>query len=318
MKTNNKNNSQEFNAENLLNSVFANVQKPENAAPVDEMLDRYALNWSVKKTPLLLPSGADSGFFGIVREDTQKTFTTCKDSYIPFQNSELAEMLIRISEKTGYGLHSGGSFNGGGKVFLQLESPNKIANIGENRDKVNGYLTGLNSHDGSTSLKWGETNITISCRNTFMAAVRALKQTARHTASIHARVEDAIKTLTGVVTEEKNLFERFIKLSSEPVTRGHIASIVKDITEIDVLNESNNKEASTYARNRATELLTAINSEMNQKGQTLWGLFSGVTKYTSHIMPTPDRDNARLESIYTGTGFAINNAAFAKLSASLN
>jgi len=304
MKTTN-NNQNEFNVDALLNNVFSNVSQPENAAPVHEMLDKYGLNWNVSKTPLLLPNGSETGFFGIVRDDTNKCFTTCKDSYVPFQNSELGEMLIRISEKTGYNLHSGGSFNGGAKVFLQLESPNKIQGIGTNNDQVNGFLTGLNSHDGSTSLKWGETNITVSCQNTFFAAMKQLKQSARHTASIHGRVEEAIRTLQGVINEEKNMFDQFIKLSEVPVTREAIAKIVKNITDVNILEPV--KEVSAYSENRTRELLNAINGEMNQKGQTMWGLMSGVTKYTTHVMPTPKRDNARLESIYAGTAYAVNN-----------
>jgi hypothetical protein len=64
---------------------------------------------------------------------------------------------------------------------------------------------------------------------------------------------------------------------------------------------------STYAVNRSQELLTSINREMTGKGDTLWGLFSGVTHYTSHVLPVPKRDNARLESKYTGTGYDIDN-----------
>ncbi len=297
-------------ADSVLNQIFSNVQNPENAYNVGEMLDKFNLNWRVEKTPLMLPNGVQTPYFGIVRQDNDNVFTTCKDSYIPFQNAELAEMLIRISEKTGYSIHSGGSFNGGAKVFLQLESPNKIQGIGENRDSVNGFLTGLNSHDGSTSLKWGETNITISCRNTFMAAMKVLKSSARHTQSIHNRVEDAIRQLNGVILEEKSLFDQFIKLSEQPVTKTDIAKVVKSVTDVDILKTSQDKEVSQYAVNRANELLRSISQEIKQKGETKWGLLSGVTHYTSHKMPVPNRENGRLESLYTGSGFEINNSAF--------
>jgi hypothetical protein len=72
--------------------------------------------------------------------------------------------------------------------------------------------------------------------------------------------------------------------------------------------------------NRSAELLTSIQREMNGKGDTLWGLFSGVTHYTSHVLPVPKRDNARLESKYTGTALGIDNDAFAMVMdfASLN
>lgn len=300
-------------ASDLLGAAFDGVKNAENADAVFSLLDRYGLNWTVSKQPLSLPDGIKTPFYGIVRDDKKTVFTTCKDSYKPFQNTELAEMLIRLSEKTGYEIHGGGLFNGGGKVFLQLESPNKIQGIGKNRTTVKGFVTGINSHDGTTSLKWGETNITICCKNTFNAAVHALKNSARHTESLQGKVEDAIRNVTGIVEQEKALFDQFIKLSEIPATRHNIASIVKGITGVDSTVSKAELEANytTYAVNRSKELLTAIAQEIDQKGETLWGLFSGVTKYTSHVLPVPKRDNARLESIYTGSAHEINNNAFA-------
>lgn len=299
-------------ADSILNAAFAGVQNIENADSVNTLLDKYGLNWTVSKQPLLLPSGGATPYFGIVRDDKQITFSTCKEGYVPFQNSELAEMLIRLSEKTGFDIHGGGMFNDGGKLYLQLKSPNKITGIGANNDTVNGFLTGINSHDGTTSLKFGETNITISCRNTFMAACREIKSSLRHTQSIHDRVDAAIREVNGIVVAEKNLFDTFIQLSEIPVTRQAIAKIVKDVTEVDTLLSRAEMEQkyTTYAVNRSGELLAAIAKEMQQKGNTMWGLMSGVTNYTTHTMPVPKRDNARLESLYTGSGFSINNDAF--------
>lgn len=299
-------------ADNLLNGLYSGYQNPETAIQSAEILDRFGLNWTVEKTPLVLPDGHQTPFFGIVRTDTKQTFTTCKDSYVPFQNSELAEMLIRLSEKTGYKIHSGGLFNGGGKVYIQLESPNKIQGIGENRTTVNGYLTGLNSHDGTTALKWGETNITICCRNTFMSALKAVKNSARHTESIHGRVEAAIREIQGLVAAETSLFDTFIKLSEIPVKKENFAKVVNQVTGVDITLTGNEREGkySTYQLNRTNELLQSISREIKQKGETLWGLFSGVTNYTTHVMPVPSRENARTESIYSGSAYSVNNEAF--------
>lgn len=299
-------------ADNILNNLFNEVSQPQNAYGVQELLEKFQLNWQVEKQPLFLPNNQPTNFNGVVRLDTLQCFTTCKDGYTPYQNSELAELLIRLSEKTGYNIHNGGMFNGGGKVYLQLESPNKITDIGENRDTVNGYLTGINGHDGTTSLKWGETNFTISCKNTFMSASKKLKNTVRHTQSIHKEVESAIMLVNGVINEEKNLFDTFIRLSEKPVKREDIAKIVLGITDVDInkKREDLKNELSSYCLNRADDLLKSISQEINQKGESLWGLFSGVTHYTSHVMPVPKRENGRLESIYTGTGFDVNNNTF--------
>lgn len=315
------NTTNQFDANSILNSAFdgLTLNNSVNADAVATLLEKYGLRWEVSKQPLMLPSGEPTGFYGIVRNDNQKTFSTCKDGYIPYQNSELAELLIRISEKTGYSIHNGGAFNGGGKVFLQLATGNEIPVIGKDRTQVKGYVTGINSHDGTTSLKWGSTNITISCMNTFAAASKQLRNSARHTASIHSRVEESIIQITGVTEQEKAIFDKFIQLSEIPVKKQDIAKVVHAITDVDIMLSSAmaKDKYSTYAVNRSQELLTSISGEMKAKGETLWGLFSGVTHYTSHVLPVPKRDNARLESKYTGTALDIDNKAF-QLVTSLN
>lgn len=298
-------------AEQILGSAFNGIQvvNVENSDAVATLLDKFNLRWSVSKQALMLPTGEDTGFFGIVRDDTKKTFATCKDGYVPYQNSELAELLIRISEKTGYGIHSGGEFNGGGKVYLQLNTGNEIKGLGKNGTTVKGFVTGINGHDGTTSLKWGAVNFTVCCRNTFAMAQKELQQSARHTASIYDKVEESVRQITGIADAEKTIFDQFIKLSNVPVSKEHIAQIVRNITDVDITKAAT-KEQSAYSINRSKELLTSISAEMNQKGESLWGLFSGVTHYTSHVLSVPKRENARVESKYVGSGLTIDNKAF--------
>ena len=147
-------------------------------------------------------------------------------------------------------------YNGGGKVYLQLNTGNEIKGIGANGTTVKGYVTGINSHDGTTSLKWGAVNFTVCCRNTFAAAGKALQHSARHTASIHDRVEDCIAQIEGVNLHERSIFDKFIKLAEVPVSRDHIARIVSNITEVDITlaNAAAKDKYSTYQLNRSGEL----------------------------------------------------------------
>jgi len=304
-------------ADNILTSAFSGLQlsDPSNAERVASMLDQFGLRWSVSKQKLFLPNGTETKFSAVVRDDNNDVFTTCKDGYVPYQNSELAELLLRISEKTGFTIHSGGEFNGGGKVYLQLNTGNEIRNIGKDNTSVKGFVTGINGHDATTSLKWGAVNLTISCQNTFAAAKSKLQNTARHTASIHDRVERSLIEIESVTMAEKTIFEQFIKLSQIAVTDKNIAYIVKDVTGVDINTTQSEAEKlyTTNAINKSGKLLTSIAKEMSEKGTTLWGLFSGITHYTSHVMPISSKKNARLESKYVGSGADIDNDSFASI-----
>jgi hypothetical protein len=115
-----------------------------------------------------------------------------------------------------------------------------------------------------------------------------------------------------VTKVEQSIFDTFIKLSEIPATRDNIKAIVKATTGVDV-DTPRSKAGdiySAYAVNRSGEMLQSIGSEMSVKGETLWGLFSGVTHYTSHVMPTPKRENARLESKYVGNAGNIDNDVY--------
>ena len=301
-------------ANQILNQAFAGLklQDDSNAERVANLLDQFGLRWAVSKQPLFLQGEIQTPYMAVVRSDNQQVFQTCKDSYNTFQNSELAELLIRISDKGGYKIHNGGEFKGGGKVYVQLESGNTINGIGDNKSKVIGYITGINSHDGTTSLKWGSSNITICCSNTFVAAGKQLTNSARHTNNLQNKIDSYLQQIGYAIAQEKSIFDKFIKLTEIKVKQNHIVKVVKEVTGVDITQgeDEAKQNFSTYTINRSEELLESISTEMNQKGQSLWGLFSGVTNFTTHKMPVPNRDNARLESKYVGTGNMIDNKIF--------
>jgi len=55
---------------------------------------------------------------------------------------------------------------------------------------------------------------------------------------------------------------------------------------------------------------------MREKGENRWGLFSGVTKYTTHQISAPKRENGRDESKLFGTAQAWDAKAYKMLALS--
>jgi phage/plasmid-like protein (TIGR03299 family) len=259
---------------------------------VKTLLDKTNLNWTVRQENIQTESGIDvPNKKAIVREDNNMIVGLHSDGYQPYQNYELMDLLHQVSGRTGLEVHKGGDFKNGGRIYVQLKGNNlRLGN-----DIIEGYLTGVNSFDGSTSLAFGHSNTTISCMNTFFRVMKGLQNKVRHTKSMSLKVEDICRRLDVVLEEEKQTFKyitelsetRFDDLLKEKVTR-KLFGINPDV---DLKDE---KAISTRTRNNLSRFYIDLNGELSQKGDNLWGLFSGVTKYTTHSYSKNDNTEVKL------------------------
>lgn len=272
---------------------------------VVEILNKANLNWNVKSEKVTTESGIVlDGYSALVREDTNVPLSVRSESYYPYQNYELVELLDRVSGLTGLSIHKGGFFGEGQKVFIQLKSNNlRIGN-----DRVEGYLTGINSFDGTTSLAFGPSNITISCQNKFFAAFREMQSKVRHTKNMVVKIDEICKRLEGVLDEEKIVFDNILKLSEtrfddiikDKVTR-ELFGIAKDVDLKDM------EAISGVTRNKLSRFYVDLNGELQGKGDNLWGLFSGITKYTTHSLTKNDNTEAKMFGVYGKRELSIFN-----------
>ena len=95
------------------------------------------------------------------------------------------------------------------------------------------------------------------------------------------------------------------------------SNLWKDLLDIDKkLSISEAKEKySTRKWNAAMDLQQSINTEMQVHGDTLWGLFNGVTHFVNHKKSVPNRPFGRDESLIVGGGARIANKAYKMIDA---
>lgn len=263
---------------------------------IKTLLDQSNLNWSVRQEPIQTESGLIiEKHQALVREDTNTVLSVMSDSYYPYQNQELMELLDKVSNKTGLELRKGGHFKDGRRVYVQLKSGDMTLN----GDKIEGYLTGINSFDGSTSLAFGPSNITISCMNTFFAAFRAMDTKVRHTRNMTMKVDEICRGLEDVQMAEQQMFNDIKKLADvrfdEIIQERVIRSLFNVKPEI---NLKDDKDLTTNLKNKLSKFYVDLNGEIAQKGDNMWGLFSGVTKYTTHSLSKYDNTEAKMFDVY--------------------
>ena len=261
-----------------------------------EILTKTGLNWNVVEEEMTTTSGIIiPDHKAIVREDTSAILGIHGKGYTPYQNSELIDLLDKVSQQVGLPIHKGGSFGLGEKVFIQLKSNDM--NLGN--DRIEGFITGINSFDGSTSLGFGPSNITISCMNSFFAAFRNIQSKVRHTINMGIRIDEICRGLELVIKEEAQIFNTIKKLSEKDTTKeinnwaAHILfNIAKDV------DIKKTDELSTVTKNRLITFHADLKDQFDDKGGSLWGLFSGITKYTTHSVSKEDNTENKMFGTY--------------------
>lgn len=277
----------------------------EQNSRVIEVLNQANLNWNVRTEKVTTESGIIlDGYSALVREDTNVPLSVRSESYYPYQNHELVELLDRVSGLTGLSIHKGGFFGEGQKVFIQLKSNNlRVGN-----DRVEGYLTGINSFDGTTSLAFGPSNITISCQNKFFAAFREMQSKVRHTKNMVVKIDEICRRLEGVLDEEKIVFDNILKLSETRFDDIIKDRVTRELFGIDKSVDLKDMDAiSGVTRNKLSRFYVDLNGELQGKGDNLWGLFSGITKYTTHSLSKNDNTEAKMFGVYGKRELSIFN-----------
>jgi phage/plasmid-like protein (TIGR03299 family) len=259
------------------------------------ILKQANLDWSVKAERLVTAeSNIETKSIAIVRQDNNAILGVHGDGYHPLQNSEMMEILDRISGKMGLPLHKGGYFGEGQKVYVQLKTQD--LNVGT--DKVKGYLTCVNSFDGSTSLAFGHSNLTISCQNTFFANYREMANKVRHTQKMHERIDIICMQIEDVLRAEQKIFQNITRMSEVRIDQKVRDMVLERILNLDKEERlADLTTLSTRKKNILSDLEVNIAGEIQDKGGNLWGLFSGITKYTTHSLKGDSNEN-KLFGVY--------------------
>lgn len=288
---------------------------------VNEILEGNGLDFEIKKVPLvgkqLVTSvGVDgdivddvnlinSPYYGLLNTKSGNFINTVKEGYTVSQNSEIVELVLRGMQGFGeLSVQKAGSINDGRKVFIQLaiEGLSKVGN-----DSIKRYVTVIDSNDGSTGLGVGIGDLTMSCQNQFFSFYRSGQAKMRHTASLETRLKE-IPSLISLALDNSlkqiDMYNDFVKVG---VSDKNVHDMVKLQLGISKLSSvADISDASGKVTNAMETLYEMIRVEVAQKGKNVWGLHSGVTRWTTHEKSAPRRENGRIESAMLSTNYKTN------------
>lgn len=302
------------------NSIKTQVQEILVENGLDFKIEKQGL-YRIKDIDLILnlENGALRGtdfepiatpYFGLVNTKSGNTINAVKDGYTVSQNHEILNLALLGMQNFGdeLSISKAGSLNDGRKVFIQLKIDG-IKKIGN--DKLTQYVTIIDSNDGSTSLSIGIGDKCMRCQNQFFEFYKAGNAKFRHTATLEQKLRTIpmlIETALAKNLRQIRLYEIF---ESTPITRELANGMVKAMLGHDRVLTSMDEQAKKSSRsiNIMDALYTDIETEFNQVGLNLWGLFGGATRFTTHTQVAPKRENGREEGLMNGTSYKLNQLA---------
>jgi len=261
----------------------------------------------------------ETNWYATTNDSTDESLGVVGNQYTVTQNEQIMETLEEIAKDNGFTISHSGPLNGGRQCFAQLRL-NESMQIGP--DELVKYVVATWGHDGKHGVRIGYGNRVVSCSNQFYQFYNKAQYKLRHNSTI----DESLRAIPIIMNEykefEDDMYKKFEEWTKVPIwTDRKImdfrSDLWKDLLDIDKkLSIAEAKEKySTRKWNAAMDLQQSINTEMQVHGDTLWGLFNGVTHFVNHKKSVPNRPFGRDESLIIGGGAKLANKAYKMIDA---
>ena len=259
-----------------------------------------ALDWDIIEKPIFANNKQIMGYKSIFRSDNGNLLNIAKTSYTPTHNEKFIEVTEKLHEITGFPIQNYYEVDGGKKVLSFLECTESIQVCGH---EFKDYLMIGNSFDGSTGFFIGNSNVMIRCKNRFSKNFRQLQ--VNHTKNNSLRVDGLVQYFDSFMNQRKQLFENMERFSDVKIDESIIKSLVERLAKMNEEERLGN-EVSTRKSNIISNMNYSIQKECLDLGDNAFGLFNGITHYTTHVK---NAKNATFGNPF-GTANELNQTAF--------
>ena len=270
----------------------------EDAVGSADALRIAKLDWVVTQYPVSANGKEIPGVFANVRSDTNESLGVVKSRYNVLQNVDAFNFIDDIIENnsgTECKYETAGSLFNGRRVFMLVRLPNQKL-VG---DDVENYMFFTNSHDGTSSLLAGITNVRVVCNNTLQMAIEGASRTwkCHHTKNLERRKKEAAESL--------GLAVKYI--SQLDTTAQEMA--MKKIDEEEFFRKLFDNEIEKHSEKRVKDTIEKIHLIYNEKDDlqnfrgTAWGMYNAVSDFVSNSVPQRETEfgsHRKLEKFFDG------------------
>lgn len=286
-------------------------QVVQKAMTSEEAIKLANLDYEVAKTNVAFKTNDEyneiDGFFATYRTDNNDYLGIVRSRYEIVQNREAFGFFDSIVDAGEAIFETAGALGKGEKIFVTAKLPDDIEVGGE---KIEKYILLMNSHDGSSSIVAGMTNVRVVCNNTLQAALRGLdnKVSIDHRIGAKDRVKEAYKVMGLASKYSVEVSDYFNRMVDYKMDDGQFEKFIKDIFTPEFktpMSSQEQKEMSTRFKNIVDQTMQFAQTHHTQttdaaKG-TLWGAYNSISGYYNYIKKFNSSED-KFSSQFLGTG----------------
>ena len=194
-------------------------------------------------------------------------------------NTAFIRSVERFADVTHYPVEAIYELEGGRKMlgFLKCTETFEVGGF-----EFTDHLMIGNSHDGSTTFFVGNSNMMIRCKNRFARQFRSLKVKHSHNLEVGVeRIQEEFYNYRKSLTDYYKSLNTFSKVEISQEIRDSLVARMANLSREERLGH---EEISTRKKNIIACIDNSLDTEMEATGFNLFGLFNGLTHYTSHVM----------------------------------
>jgi hypothetical protein len=253
---------------------------------------KKTLDWDVVTAPVHVNSNKLSNRVAIVRNDNGETLSLRSGRYRPFKNTDLKGLVGRILSKTNYELIGYQEFRKGRRViaYLKLNQenlPKGSTGLTIGTSATNDYLLIGNAHDGSSSLFIAFTNLLLRCENQFTMPIRIFGMEHRKQISLNGQAIDNL--LHSFHRERNKVYELMTGWMNLEASKQLIDRFINHLFPLGATDK-----IAEEIKLKRSQIKRSIDREIGDLGRNYWGLFNGVTHFS-----TPRSDNSLFGNPYS-------------------
>ena len=255
------------------------------------------LNWDVEQTPVYIKD-KDGNFVQIqgqkalVRDDNRNVLAVMSDGYEVVENKFFKQLLNPLVSEGLITIENIGFLQGGKKVFLQAQMAQEYQVAGQTHK---GFLTLLNSHNGTSHLAAGVTSVRVICSNTFAMAYSNMSTKLRHKLGVKEEALGISETLEYVNIRMKEYTEDAEILALTPATDKQVE---------DIFLSAYGKDADDKKPRNWDKLWSLYQQGSGNEGKTLWDAVNAITEFNSHHARRTSKGNFEYANFGTGSNIS--------------